>query len=186
MKLSEFKSSIGNVARPNLYRATFTGLSSISGFGGITAGLSIDDTFSFRCETAEHPGRVITTSDDLTMGGSPLKMAADVMYADINLTIICSEDMKERFFFEQWMDSIIGPVGTSTAGLVGYYNRYAMGTSLEVYAMNSAGKDIYMSKMYYTYPTTISPMSASWEDTNTYQRFQVTMNYRYYTVTRYV
>jgi hypothetical protein len=187
MRLSEFKSAIGNVARPNLFEARLTGWQNVRGFLSLSAiGANIDDTFTFRCEAAEHPGRVITTNDDLSMGGGPVKMGADVMYADINLTIICSEDMKERFFFEAWMDNVIGAVGTGDAGLVGFYDNYAMNTTLEVTALNSANRPIYKSTMYYIYPTTITPMSASWEDVNTYQRFQVTMNYRFYTVTRYV
>lgn len=184
MKLSEFKASIGNVARPNLYLAKLTGWRNIQGFKNMTE-VNIDDTFSFRCETAEHPGRIITTSDDMTMGGAPVKMGADIMYADINLTIICSEDMKERYFFETWIDNIIGPIGNREAGLVNYYSKYAMNTTLEVSALNSANKELYKSTMSYIYPTTLSPMSASWEDVNTYQRFQVTMNYRFYTVERY-
>lgn len=179
MRLSEFKAALGNVARPNLFQARITGYERISS-------VNIGDTFTFRCETAETPGRTIQTTDDQGHGGPTIKMASDITYNDVSLTIICSEDMKERFFFEQWMDSIVYPAETArSSGLVSFYEDYAMNTTLEVDMLDSANRKIYTSRMYYVYPTSLSPMSASWEDTNTYQRFNVTMNYRFYTYTRY-
>jgi len=182
MSISSFKAAIGTVARPNLFMATLYGSAD-----GVDAD-SIDDTFSFRCETAEIPGRSIITNDEVGGGGTALKIASDVQYNDINLTIICSEDMKERFYFENWMDAIVGSPGRSktgsNSGLVSFYENYAMNTTLEVDSLNSAGQKLYTSRMYYVFPTSLSPMSASWEDTNTYQRFQVTMNYRFYTYNR--
>ena len=179
MQLSQFKAALGNVARPNLFQAK------LSGYQRVAIGVDVEDTFTFRCEAAEVPGRTVLTTDDQGHGGPAIKMASDITYNDITLTIICSEDMKERFFFERWMDAIVSPVGTSTAGLVGFYEDYAMNTILEVNSLNSSNQKIYTSTMYYVYPTTLTPMSASWEDTNTYQRFQVTLNYRFYTYTRY-
>ena len=181
-KISDFKTSIGNLVRPNLFNATLIGYTKVA--GGLTNKLpSIDTTFKFRCEKAELPGRTLATSEDAVGGGTSLKLPYDVTYNDITLSIICSSDMKERKFFEEWMDRIIGRGGRSNAGLVSYYSDYALGVSLKVEQLNEAGTTLIAYTLQDIYPTALTPMNASWEETNTYQRFGVTLAYRYYTHT---
>lgn len=184
-KLSDFKEGIGTLARPNLFEAKLSGYQNIIGL--VTESLEdISSTFTFRCETAEVPGRAITTSDDA--GASPnLKLADDIAYRDITLTIICSEDMRERHFFELWMDKIVGNAqrNQSKAGLLGYYDEYARGCQLEVSCFSQVRNiKTWTVNMIDAWPIDLGIMSASWEDNNTYQRFQVVMNYRRYTYRR--
>jgi hypothetical protein len=178
-KLSDFKSKVGQLVRPNLFRATLAGYTKVA---GMTAGTleNIDDTFEFRCEKAELPGRTIATVDDAVGGGPAMKLPYDVTYNDIVLSIICSADMKERFFFENWINAIVGPGGSGTAGLVAYYNDYALGVSLIVEQLDENGNVLLGYEMKDVFPTAITPMNATWEETNTYQRFGVTLSYRYY------
>jgi hypothetical protein len=177
--ISNFKNKIGNLARPNLFYA-------ILGYGpGFleyvnTSGLNVEETFSFRCEVAEIPGRTIATMDEAGGAGPALKLPYDVTYNDINLTIICSEDMKEREFFEMWMNAVVGKGGTDVGGLVNYYSNYAEGNILEIDQLDSAGKILSASSLYDVYPIALSSMTASWEETNSYQRFSATLAYRYY------
>ncbi len=91
-KLSEFKSSIAKIVRPNLFYAELNGTDNLL-INANQAIPQIKDTFSFRCEQAEFPGRTITTADDVGGGGPALKLPYDVTYNDINLSIICAEDM---------------------------------------------------------------------------------------------
>jgi len=133
--LSKFRAGVGTLVRPNLFNATLVGYSKIQ--GGLSGSLpDIKDTFSFRCEKAELPGRTLATADDAVGGGPALKLPYDVTYNDITLSIICSDDMAERNFFEQWIDRIIGRGGRSNAGLVSYYSDYAVGVSLIVDQLN--------------------------------------------------
>ena len=177
-KISEFRSAIGKVARPNLF---------IARIGADITGLDNDDeelpniqsTFSFRCEAAELPGRTLATMDDTVGAGPALKLPYDVTYNDINLTIICSQDMKERRYFEGWLDRVIGKAG-SKGGLVNYFENYATGV-LEVEQLNEKGEVLIQYKMENVYPIAITAMTASWDDRDTYQRFGVTLAYRYYT-----
>ncbi len=183
-KLSEFKSSIAKIARPNLFTATLNGTDSLP----INAGQSISqikDSFTFRCESAELPGRTVTTVDDVGGGGPALKMPYDVTYNDINLSIICAEDMVERIFFELWIDYIVGTPQTrerGNAGLLRFHKDFARGVSLTVRQLNSAGDTIFWYKLWDIFPIALTPMNATWEESNTYQRFGVTLNYRYYTL----
>ena len=180
-KISEFKTSIGNLVRPNLFNATLNGYSKI--VGGTDSGTfpDIANTFKFRCEKAELPGRTLATSEDAVGGGPSLKLPYDVTYNDMTLSIICSTDMKEREFFEIWMDKIIGRGGRENAGLVSYYSDYALGVSLKVDQLDEAGRTLISYTLNDIYPTALTPMNASWEETNTYQRFGVTLAYRYHT-----
>ena len=178
--LSKFRAGIGTLVRPNFFNARLIGYTKVT--GGLPGTLeNIDNTFSFRCEKAELPGRTLATADDAVGGGPALKLPYDVTYNDITLSIICSDDMVERTFFEEWMDRIIGRGGRSNAGLVSYYYDYAVGVSLQVDQLNEQNKILFRYTLKDIYPTAITPMNATWEETNTYQRFGVTLAYRYHT-----
>jgi hypothetical protein len=194
--ISGFKTAIGKPVRPNLFKAVLRGWDKSSSdendqLGAYLARNDVTniDEFSFRCEKAEFPGRTLATSEDTGGGGPTLKLPYDVTYNDIQLSIICSEDMKERLFFESWMDSIIAPAGMKSGagggGLVSYFEHYARGISLQVQQLNEAGKIIIEYEMHDIYPTALSAMNATWEETNSYQRFGVTLFYRHYTYVKY-
>ena len=184
--ISTFKTAIGKPVRPNLFRAILRGWDYNEVLVAIMDqyGVSDIDDFVFRCEKAELPGRSIATSDDTGGGGPALKLPYDVTYNDMQLSIICSSDMKERIFFESWIDSIVGPAGdqdgASNGGLVSYFQNYARGISLEVQQLDEAGNVLISYTLNDVYPTVISPMNATWEEVNSYQRFGVTLFYRYY------
>jgi hypothetical protein len=184
--ISNFKTAIGKPVRPNLFRAILRGWSDNTVLTLLMNSYGIQDIkdFPFRCEKAELPGRSIATSDDTGGGGPALKLPYDVTYNDIQISIICSADMKERIFFESWIDSIVGPAGkangASTGGLISYFEDYARGVTLEVQQLDEAGEVLISYLLYDVYPTVISPMNATWEEVNSYQRFGVTLFYRYY------
>jgi hypothetical protein len=181
--ISDFKTAIGSLVRPNLFNVTISGYSKIEGVGAITTALpNIDSTFKFRCEKAELPGRTLATAEDAVGSGPSLKLPYDITYNDMTLSIICSTDMKERDFFERWMNKIIGSGGASnSAGLISYYSDYALGVTLKVEQLNESGQSLISYTLHDIYPTGLTPMNASWEETNTYQRFGVTLAYRYHT-----
>lgn len=178
--ISAFKSAIGTVARPNIWRAEI-----LFGDGLFTTLGQTSDTilpnFSYRCERTTIPGRTISTVDDYG-GGPSLKLAQDISYSDIEMTIICSTDMQERYIFETWMNVIVLPREYSGGGLINYYDNYALGNELVLEQYNEFGERILRYKLHDVYPIQISAMNLTWEENNTYQRFDVTMNYRSYTI----
>lgn len=147
----------------------------------------INSTFKFRCEAAELPGKTIATTDD-TSYGATVKYAYDTTYTDMSLTIMASEDMRERAFFEIWMDNIVftphpnASASDVAGGLIRYYDEYAYGGKINVTQVNDRGIQLVKYTMHNAYPIALSPMTASWEENDTYQRFTVTMTYRYHTV----
>lgn len=170
--VSEFRSSV-KIVRPNLFTAEIYLPTIITGYDATK--------FKFRCEATELPGRTVATTDSQTFGPTT-KYAYDITYNDINLQIIASEDMAERKMFEQWIDKIVTPTAGgvgSTGGLIKYYDSYAAGT-LKISQLKDSGNAIATYTLYNAYPIQLSPMNLTWEESNSYQRFSVTMTYRYH------
>ena len=91
--LSQFKTDI---ARPNRFDVNIT-RTGIIGDGRI---------LTFRCETAEMPGRTLSTYD-LKIGSNPVeKYPYHVTFNDLTLTFIVGDNMYEKAFFEEWIDDI--------------------------------------------------------------------------------
>ena len=168
-KISEFRAAFPTgIARPNLWEAQLSVIRS-----------TVPATFKFRCERADMPGRTVATLDDVG-SGPPLKLPYDINYSDIELTIICGNDFEERIYFENWIDSMVGQADGDSGGLVDFYSTYAKGNTLFLRQFDDSGKSLITYTMYHVYPVSISPMNLTWEETNTYQRFTATLNYRHH------
>lgn len=175
--LGDFKTAISKVARPNLFVAEFTGRQF----------LNLPKNFKFKCERAEFPGKTLATLDDTGVGGPSLKLPYDFTYNDMQLSIICTEDMAERKFFETWMNRIIGIAGNGNssrlkAGLVNFHSVYAKGIDLTVKQLDDKGNTLLSWVCKDVYPIAISAMDASWESISVYQRFGVVLHYRSYII----
>lgn len=161
--------------------ATIPGLNWFESFDG----RNINETFRFRCEVTQLPGRTISTTDDQAYG--PItKFAYETGYQDLDMQIIASEDFRERVFFEVWMENIINQTNfqdgnKSNAGLSKYYNQYATG-QVRIFQASPDTKILARYTLYNAYPISLSPMNLTWEEQDTYQRFTVTMTYRYHVV----
>jgi len=174
--ISKLRAAVGVAARPNMFNCTLSGAAAFNN--------RIPD-FSYRCEKAEFPGRTIATNDD-TFAGPTMKLPYDMTYNDITLSIICSEDMRERAFFETWMDYIVKPATQNDAGTIAFHADYARGLKLEIDQLSSSnGKALCTYTCYDVYPIAITPMNATWDEVNTYQRFGITLTYRYHTFEKY-
>jgi hypothetical protein len=150
-------------------------------------GADLNSTFRFRCEASEMPGRTVATSDEQSYGPS-IKHAYETTYSDINLQIIASADMRERAFFEIWVENIVNNTNfdasggySGKGGLSKYYDEYAKG-QVRLYQLDDRRTQLARYTLYNAFPIQISPMNLTWEETNTYQRFAVTMTYRFHIV----
>lgn len=147
----------------------------------------LNSTFRFRCEASELPGRTVATADEQSFGPS-IKHAYETTYSDINLQIIASADMRERAFFEIWIENIINNANfdadnaySGSGGLSKYYDDYARG-QVRLYQLSDRRVTLARYVLYNAFPIQVSPMNLTWEETNTYQRFAVTMTYRFHIV----
>lgn len=139
----------------------------------------------FRIEAAELPGRSVQTID-YRDHGVLRKIGYNAQYSDISFTIICSEDLREKEFFDTWQDIIIGAhrSGGQEARYdnqfnSGYYDDYVC--SVDIIQFNRQTQNpIYTVRLVEAFPTQVAPMAVSWGDTDV-QKLTVNMSYRYYT-----
>lgn len=177
--ITSFKNNV-KIVRPNLFYAEVTLPPTVATAAGSN---NFNGTFRFRCQATEFPGRTIATNDDISFGPTT-KFAYDVTYNDINLQIIASEDMVERKVFETWMDNIVTKSGTTggngTGGFVRYYNDYAQGGKVTIYQVNDQSVQLAKCDLNGAFPIGMGPMNLTWEEFDSYQRFSVTIAYRYH------
>ena len=140
---------------------------------------------AFRIEATELPGRSVQTIDD-RYHGVVRKIGYNAQYMEIGIGVICSEDLREKEFFDVWQDIIVGT--HRSGGLearydnqfnVGYYDDYIC--SVDIIQFNRQTQNpIYTIKLEEAYPLSVSPMAVSWSDSEIH-KLSVQFAYRYYT-----
>lgn len=98
--INEFKSSFTtDLARPNRFDVQVPiPLGLVSYIGSLKR-------LTFRCENTELPGRSISTTT-MKIYGPEEKYPYQTTYNDINLTFIVGDDMREKLFFDAWLEWI--------------------------------------------------------------------------------
>ena len=179
--ITQFKNNVKTV-RPNLFYAQIS-LPQVVRTAVQSKTSDMNNTFSFRCQATEFPGRTVATNDDIHSGPS-VKHAYDLTYNDINLSIIASEDMVERYVFDTWMENMVTTSGVSggqaTGGFVRYYNDTMRDGKIIIYQVNDQQEQLAKCTLYGAFPIGIGPLNLSWEEFDSYQRFAVTISYRYH------
>lgn len=93
-------------------------------------------TLTFRCETAELPGRQLLSSD-IKIYGPSYKTPFNSLYAESTFTFLETGTMEIRTFFEDWMDSIFD----SKTNRLTYPNFYRQDITVSQYDLIDARKD---------------------------------------------
>jgi len=137
--VSTFSSVISDsgIARPSLFECEIAKspiVDKLSNFGRTAQQLT------FRIETVNLVGRNITTLDQ-NYHGPVRSMAYRQAQQNCTMTIILSEDMREREFFMQWQDYALGQARVDRNGRVypnmfdtGYYDDYVGTVNIKQYS----------------------------------------------------
>lgn len=140
----------------------------------------------FRCEQAELPARAFTLIQQKTYG--PLEMhPVQNTYNKIPLTLICSDDMKEKYFFDLWMEMICTSHPNYPYGRKGFVKfdfeyRANYRTDVIIRQLDVTGKPVYSVALRDAFPTEVYSMPLSWSQQNDYHRLNVVLVYRYFYV----
>jgi hypothetical protein len=179
--ITQFKNNV-KVVRPNLFFVEVS-LPTAVRTAVVSKTNDINRTFRFRCQATEFPGRTVATNDDVH-NGPTVKHAYDLTYGDINLSIIASDDMIEKFVFDKWMETMVTTSGVSggqaTGGFIRYYNDTIRDGKIVVYQVNDQKEQVAKCTLYGAFPIGMGPLNLSWEEFDSYQRFAVTISYRYH------
>lgn len=164
--------------------------------GGTQRGLS------FRIESANLPGRNLMTFDQ-NYHGPTRAMVFRQSYQNCTMTVILSEDMREREFFMQWQDYAIGHsrgdrMGGRWANMFdsGYYDDYVGTVVIKQFSYGNPAQGQarttetpptpensneflkYGVILEEAFPISVNDISMSWADDG-YARLQVEMRYWY-------
>lgn len=189
--INEFLSQISKTgaAKQNLFQVRINPPSWARG-GGKPAGSAAEVDarhLAFRVDNVEIPGRTMQTIPYNSDYGPLRKIPYNAMYVDITTSIICSDDLRERLFFEHWQNQVIGVSsmhqnsGSRSKGpgmwTTGYYNDYISNLVIETY--DETGKPGYLCSLEECYPMMMNAQPASWAS-NDVHKLQITWAYRYF------
>ena len=131
-----------------------------------------DRIMSFRCESAELPGRSHTTNSQ-QIYGPVRKIPYNSSYIDTTLTFMCSNNsMAEKRYFDEWQDEIQDPDSFDVA----YYDDLTGLVSVDI--LNEKNEEIYSVDMIEAYPLNVSSINVGWGQNNEYMKFSVTFSFR--------
>ena len=126
-----------------------------------------ENDLMFRADACELPGRTISTSE-YRIYGPIRKVAYASTYTDTSIGFLCSEDLREKRYFEEWQDIIMHHRATSgmsakhTKGRyeTGYYEDYVR--TIEIRQYNVSGAKQSTHYLDEAYPIGIAPIAMIW------------------------
>lgn len=146
--------------------------------GGIDIATERDMTF--RAETAELPGRTLSTNE-YRIYGPIRKIPYASTYTDTSVTILSSKDLAEKIYFEEWQNLIHNHKADASGGQynLGYYNDYVKSVVITTY--DESGGQTSEHTFNEAYPIGIAPIGLSW-GSDELIKLQITFAYRDYTI----
>ena len=195
--ITNFKSALrGGGARPNLFEVS---MNWPSGDNMGVWGNSVEEEFQFLCKAAALPSSNITPIE-IPFRGRTLKVAGDRTFDVWTITIINDENFRLRTKFEEWMNGIsklsdasgaTSPTSYMASAVVNQLgrganqDRHSKGPSAAASTDGSAGiSDIKPLRTYYfsdIFPTEVSEIALSYDNTDTIEEFTVTFQVQYWT-----
>lgn len=145
-----------------------------------------------RIDTVDLPGRSLMTAEHKFGNYGPINKVpyGGQTYGDLTMSIILSEDMREKEYFEVWQNKIVNTGAFETGSGQGDFYGYAqskfnpkyfddyLGT-VTIRQYGSAGDLRSIYTLNETYPIIINPISMSWS-TDEVAKLSVTMAYKNY------
>ena len=134
---------------------------------------------NFMCRAAQLPG-VTMNPVEVPFRGRMVKFPGDRTFEDWTMTVYNDTNFGVRDAFESWMNSM--NTHLSNVGLVvdnaGYGTYLA---DIEVNQLNEAGSTVKKYKLRNAFPTIVSPIELSYDQTTAIEEFTVTLTYDYWT-----
>jgi hypothetical protein len=129
-------------------------------------------SLTYRCESAQLPGRTFATAEQKTYG--PIeKYPYLTSFTDIDLTILIDDDMNQKVLFDAWLNYINPQYNNNFR----YKGDYA--TILTVNQYDVTNKLSYSVNLYDAYPISINQMDLNWSDEGVH-KLVVTFAYTYW------
>ena len=145
----------------------------------------------YRASAAELPGRTILTTDHKFTNYGPInKVAYGSAYGEVGVTILMSEDLREKEYFEYWQNKMVNTGAFEVGGSdiskaegnksrfnTKYFDDYTGTVTIRTYG--SAGELRSIHKLVDAYPIQLNPVPVSWGEDSVSQ-LSISFAYRYY------
>jgi hypothetical protein len=148
---------------------------------GPDSDVSSQRDLTYRCASVNIPGRRVLTTE-ITDFSLPRFAGYSSSVSDVNMTIILSEDLREKIYFEKWLDKITGNYRVQTSDTMfdlAFYDDYAKGSTMEIYQFNDNGEQTRIHSLLELFPYDISDITTAWDD-NSIMYLDVSFKYRFY------
>lgn len=126
------------------------------------------------CQSVSVPGVSIASAPVRTTGET-IEAAYDRTFGAASATFYVDADMKVRFFFDEWVNSIQNP----TTRVFAYPKEYKS-PEIEIGVLRLDNNPSYIITLYDAFPKSIGNLSLSGENNNI-MTLDVSFDYRYYT-----
>jgi hypothetical protein len=164
--VDDFKSKlVGGGARPNLFKATVN----FPAYAGGDVELT-----SFLVKAAQLPASIINTVT-VPFRGRQLQVAGDRTFEPWTITIINDTDFKIRNAFERWMNGI-----NQHSANTGLTNPVDYQADMTVAQLDKAGNEVKVYNFRGTFPTNVSAIDLSYENTDVIEEFTVELQVQYW------
>ena len=168
--ISEFQARLSTVglASPNKFKVEFTNIPVVD------ANRNLD----FMCEQVDIAGRSVQSIMNLEYGIRREIAYNAPAYNPLNLTFICTGELKEKRILDQWNNLIVD----STTGFdVAYYDDYAKKCSLKVTSLKPNGTSNSFQITYKeVYPKSVQSVQLNHSTQNTVLRVNAEMQYAFF------
>lgn len=125
------------------------------------------------CEAAELPGIQIATQDQILYALTE-KIPYQMMYEDVTLTYRCDDQMREKKYFDAWINGIRNPVN----GNIKYRKNYT--ADIEIIQLDMINRAVYTVTLLDAFPTSVSQIPMGYDHQNAYHKLTVTFSYKKY------
>jgi len=163
--LNEFKANLEKfgTVRQSRFEVTLPGIYSLD--------------LKFRCESVNIPGIQILTKDFNLYGGQPIvKIPNGRSNEEIQMTFLAMQDMRDRYFFEEWI-SDISDFGTNN---VAYYDNVAKSILITIFNEKGSTAElvsVYTAELVKAIPTRVEMIQVAWKDYDTLLSYSVSFSY---------
>ena len=175
--VSTFQSKLSaGGARPSLFQFDVTG-NPTGGTAGDLAG-----NIPFFCSVAELPGLSITPIEKQYFGRT-VKIAGDMVFADLTTTIFSDEDHAVRTQIEKWM-AMMNTHESNRRGFTAGMGTEGATATLKQYGKTdtaTAGSPIHTTTFTDIFPHTLGEIALSYDTASDIEQFDVTWGYQYWT-----
>jgi hypothetical protein len=128
-----------------------------------------------RCDSVTIPGRSLSTTPYRFYGPARNMPYEPIYSGEMNLSIILSADMRERNFFESWINSIVNPFNYKFA----FYDEYV--TNMTVAVLDKSDTPTAVFVVEEVYPKAIGDIQMGYDRENDFLKTEVTLCFRKYT-----